>query len=161
MSQLPDRAFFSPGDDCLQAILESINSAEHTLKICVFTISDNRITEAILLAHKRGIDLKLLTDNEKLFDKGSDIRELATKGVTVRIDMSRNHMHHKFAIIDDKAVLTGSYNWTRSAANYNHENILITNNPVITASYCKEFDKLWNGMETYEGKTQLWNHSAT
>jgi phosphatidylserine/phosphatidylglycerophosphate/cardiolipin synthase-like enzyme len=33
-------------------------------------------------------------------------------------------MHHKFAVIDNKVVLTGSFNWTRNAAEDNHENII-------------------------------------
>lgn len=62
-------------------------------------------------------------------------------------------MHHKFAIIDNEAVLTGSYNWTRSAANYNHENILITHDRDTVLAYCQEFDKLWKEMQDYEQRT--------
>ncbi|MBC5994566.1 phospholipase D-like domain-containing protein [Pontibacter cellulosilyticus] len=149
MSKLPNRAYFSPGNDCLNAILESINSAEHSLKICVFTISDDWITEALIRAHKEGVHVKVLTDNEKLFDKGSDIRRIAAAGLPVRVDLSQYHMHHKFVIIDNEAILTGSYNWTRSAANYNHENVLITHDRDTVLAYCQEFDRLWNEMEVY------------
>lgn len=149
MSKLQNRAYFSPGNDCLDAILESINSAESSLKICVFTISDDRIAEAILAAHKAGVTVKVITDNEKLYDKGSDIRRLAEAGVPVRVDVTHNHMHHKFALIDNEALLTGSYNWTRSAANYNHENVLITHDRDTVLAYCHEFDRLWHHMEVY------------
>lgn len=121
----------------------------HSLKICVFTISDDRISEAIIKTFRKGIEIKLLTDNEKLYDKGADIMELAAKGVPTRVDMTHNHMHHKFAIIDNEVVLTGSYNWTRSAANYNHENVLITNDKATVQAYCQEFDKLWEEMQVY------------
>ncbi|TPE44741.1 phospholipase D-like domain-containing protein [Pontibacter mangrovi] len=142
-------AFFSPGDDCLNAIVESIDEAERSMKICVFTISDNRITEAIIRAHKRGLSIKIITDNDKLHDTGSDIRELAARGLEVRIDKTRSHMHHKFTIFDEERVLTGSYNWTRSAALYNHENILITDNHSIVQDYSREFDRLWERMMKY------------
>ncbi|MGV3539320.1 MAG: phospholipase D-like domain-containing protein, partial [Rufibacter sp.] len=105
--------YFSPGDDCLNAILRFIRSAKSSLKICVFTISDDRITRAIVEAYQNGVEILLLTDNEKLFDKGSDIRELAQEGLEIRVDNTSNHMHHKFAIADNRNVLTGSYNWTR------------------------------------------------
>lgn len=88
MAKLQNHAYFSPGNDCINAILESINNAEHSLKICVFTISDDRISEGILKAFSRGSDVKVLTDNEKLYDKGADIMELAAKGVPVRVDMT-------------------------------------------------------------------------
>lgn len=149
LSKLPNRAYFSPGTDCLDAILESINSAEHSLKICVFTISDDRITEALCRAFAAGIKVRVLTDNEKLFDKGSDIGKIAAAGIPVRVDVTHNHMHHKFAIIDNEAILTGSYNWTRSAASYNHENVLITHDRDTVLAYCQEFDRLWNEMEVY------------
>ncbi|MBC3541031.1 phospholipase D-like domain-containing protein [Rufibacter sediminis] len=139
-------AYFSPGEACLKAILECLNAATSSLKICVFTISDDRITQAILAAHRRGIAIQLLTDNEKLFDKGSDIRQLAQAGIKVKVDNTANHMHHKFAIIDQVQVLTGSYNWTRSAALYNHENVLVTSEPTVVAGYLKEFDRLWKEM---------------
>jgi mitochondrial cardiolipin hydrolase len=153
MQQIPQkitsRAFFSPGDDCLEAIITAIEEAKKTMKICVFTISDDRISEAIVRAHQHGIQIRIITDNNKLHDIGSDIRELAARGLEVRIDKTRSHMHHKFAIFDETRVLTGSYNWTRSAAMYNHENILVTDNLSIVQDYSREFDRLWEGMMKY------------
>ena len=144
-----NHAYFSPGETCLNAIIAAINGTQNSLKICVFTISDDRITRAILQAHRSGIKVKLLTDNEKLYDKGSDIRELAQAGVPVRVDNTANHMHHKFAIMDNKSVLTGSYNWTRSAALYNHENLIITNEKNIVSDFNREFDRLWEEMVNF------------
>lgn len=145
-----NRAYFSPGNDCLNAIITAIQQAEHAVKICVFTISDDRITAAIRQAHAAGIQVKVLTDNEKLFDKGSDIRELALAGVLIRVDVTQYHMHHKFAIIDNEVLLTGSYNWTRSAANYNHENLLVTNQPALVNAFLTEFDSLWQQLPLLE-----------
>jgi mitochondrial cardiolipin hydrolase len=58
-------------------------------------------------------------------------------------------MHHKFAIIDSRLVLTGSYNWTRSAAEYNHENLLVTNSKQAIGQFEKEFNRLWTELEPY------------
>ena len=144
------QAYFSPGDACLNAIIAGINRAKSSLKICVFTISDDRITRAILQAHRRGIPVKIVTDNEKLYDKGSDIRELALAGIPVRIDNTPNHMHHKFALLDNHTVLTGSYNWTRSAAQYNHENLIISDDKILVKAFGREFDRLWNEMTPFQ-----------
>jgi cardiolipin hydrolase len=148
--KLPCKAYFSPGEECLNAILESIGAAQAALDICVFTISDDRITSAILAAHRKGIPIRLLTDNEKLFDKGSDIQQLVRAGLEVKVDNTRNHMHHKFAVIDHKYVLTGSYNWTRSAALYNHENVLVTAEAHVVEGYAREFDRLWQEMDVLD-----------
>ena len=145
----PDRVLFSPGDACLHAILEVIAFAIHALDVCVFTISDDRITRALFDAHRRGVRMRVVTDNEKLYDEGSDIRELARAGIAVRVDNTPNHMHHKFALADGKTVLTGSYNWTRSAALYNHENILISADKAVVAAYQQEFTALWAEMTPF------------
>jgi cardiolipin hydrolase len=58
-------------------------------------------------------------------------------------------MHHKFAILDEEVILTGSYNWTRSAAHYNHENILVTNDAAVVARYRDCFENLWPAMGVF------------
>jgi phosphatidylserine/phosphatidylglycerophosphate/cardiolipin synthase-like enzyme len=40
-------------------------------------------------------------------------------------------------------LLTGSYNWTRSAARYNHENLVVTDQENLVQDFCREFDRLW------------------
>ena len=142
-------AFFSPGDDCRNAIVQQMNLSLRKLKICVFTISDDMITRAIIHAHRKGVAVMIITDNDKLFDHGSDIRELASAGIPVKMDVSKNHMHHKFMVADDRSLITGSYNWTLSAARFNHENILLTREAGVVESYRKGFDKLWLEMADY------------
>jgi mitochondrial cardiolipin hydrolase len=144
-----EQVYFSPGEQCLQAITSSIQEAIHTLDICVFTISDDRITSQILACYQAGKQVRIITDNEKLHDMGSDIKQLAQAGIPVMVDRTANHMHHKFAIVDSRLVLTGSYNWTRSAAAHNHENILVTNNKQVVRQFREEFSKLWKELEMF------------
>ncbi len=146
-----EQVYFSPGDDCLNAIRQQLRSAVSTIRICVFTISDDRIAHEIKSAHRRGVSVRVLTDNDKSLDLGSDIEELANAGVEVKMDYTRNHMHHKFAVIDKEYLITGSYNWTRSAANYNHENLLLTSEKDVVKQYLREFEKLWEEMDHYHG----------
>lgn len=150
-SQSTEQVFFSPGDDCLNAIQQQLRSAVSTVRICVFTISDDRIAREIKSAHRRGVSVRVLTDNDKSLDMGSDIEELARAGVEVKMDYTKNHMHHKFAVIDKEYLITGSYNWTRSAANYNHENLLLTSDDSVVREYLKEFERLWKEMDFYHG----------
>ncbi|MEM7659429.1 MAG: phospholipase D-like domain-containing protein [Bacteroidota bacterium] len=144
---LDQRVYFSPGNACLDAILHRIRSCSDQLDICVFTISDNRISEEIIRCHRRRVRVRVISDNDKMWDKGSDIEQLSRAGVSVRIDQSPHHMHHKFALFDTSYLITGSYNWTRSAATRNEENLLVSNDPQLFASYQKEFGKLWEECE--------------
>ena len=52
-------------------------------------------------------------------------------------------MHHKFAVFDRRILLTGSYNWTRSAAGHNEENLLVTDEAKLVGPYLQRFEKLW------------------
>jgi phosphatidylserine/phosphatidylglycerophosphate/cardiolipin synthase-like enzyme len=143
------QVFFSPGDDCRNAIMRQMNLSLRQLKICVFTISDDQITDAIIRAHQKGVGVRIITDNDKALDHGSDIDHLFRAGIAVKMDMSRNHMHHKFMVTDDLSLITGSYNWTISAARFNHENILLTKESGVVDSYRKGFDQLWKEMADY------------
>ncbi len=140
-------AYFSPGEECRSAIISFIKSARNSLKICVFTISDDPISREIIAAHKRGIKVQVITDDDKQFDRGSDIAHLRSQGIGVHCDESTAHMHHKFAIADKKSILTGSYNWTRSAATSNQENILISDNKATITAFIAEFNRLWKLFE--------------
>ena len=140
------KAYFSPGDECVNAILEQIGGAISKIDICVFTISDDRIRDKLLYKHKLGTKIRIISDNDKVYDLGSDVQTLSREGINIKIDNSPNHMHNKFAIFDDKIVLTGSYNWTRSAALYNQENLIVTNDNKLVSEFIEEFERLWGMM---------------
>jgi phosphatidylserine/phosphatidylglycerophosphate/cardiolipin synthase-like enzyme len=140
----PSGAFFSPGDKPLRKILGLLGSVRKAADICVFTITDNRIAEAILEAQRRGVRLRIVSDDDKAFDRGSDIQRLREAGIAVRVDHSPNHMHHKFAIFDERTLLTGSYNWTRSAASHNQENVVVTADPRLVGAFGEMFERLWS-----------------
>jgi phosphatidylserine/phosphatidylglycerophosphate/cardiolipin synthase-like enzyme len=134
---------FSPGDECRLRIGRLLNGCSRTADICVFTITDDRLASYVLEAHNRGVSVRIVTDDEKAGDRGSDVYRLAAAGVKVRVDESEHHMHHKFAVFDSETVLTGSYNWTRSAAEHNRENVIVTDDPKIVAPYQRNFEQLW------------------
>jgi phosphatidylserine/phosphatidylglycerophosphate/cardiolipin synthase-like enzyme len=136
-------SYFSPDDDCPSRIIGLLGGCGRSADICVFTITDNRLAEAIIGAHNRGVKIRIISDNDKAHDLGSDIDVLERSGIDLRVDRSRHHMHHKFALFDDSVLLTGSYNWTRSAALNNEENFVITDNRSLLRAFSKEFEKLW------------------
>lgn len=139
----PSEAYFSPGNDCLDAILGAFDGARERVDVCVFTITDDRIRDAMLRAKRRGVVLRVITDNDKALDEGSDVKTLERAGVPVRIDLTEAHMHHKFAVFDGRRLLTGSYNWTRSAANVNAENVLFTGDATLVRAFSDAFETLW------------------
>lgn len=137
------RAWFSPGDNCTGVILDLLNQPRKTIDICVFTITDDQIAAAIRKAHRGGTVVRIITDNDKSADAGSDIEWLIKDGIPVRIDRTEYHMHHKFALFDRAVLATGSFNWTRNAGLYNHENIVVTNDAGLVRQFAATFEELW------------------
>ena len=137
------RCLFAPRDPCVDEICALLREARETADLCIFTITDDRIVNEIEDAHRRGVRVRILTDDDKAHDRGSDIHRLARAGIQVRKDHDPAHMHHKFAIIDGHWLLTGSYNWTRSASKENAENVIILDHTGACAQFMDEFERLW------------------
>ncbi|MEJ7590727.1 MAG: phospholipase D-like domain-containing protein [Planctomycetaceae bacterium] len=138
---------FSPGNDCRLRIQELLRESRASIDICVFPITDDRITDAVIDAAARGVRTRIIGDNEKAFDPGSDMHRLAEARILIRMDTSPNHMHHKFAVFDGRIAVSGSYNWTRSASEHNQENIMVTNDSKFVQLFRKQFEHLWPQME--------------
>lgn len=138
---------FSPGTDCLELIGGELDRATRSADICVFSITDDRIVERIHAAHRRGVAIRIISDDDKSLDKGSDIERMRRAGLAVRTDTSPHHMHHKFALFDRDTLLTGSYNWTRSAATSNQENIVRSTDASLVRAFTETFDRLWKRFE--------------
>ena len=128
----------------LTAFLSFLRYAKASLDICVFTITCNEIANVILELHGSGkVKVRIITDTQQQHTAGSDIHAFRAAGIQVREDHSPFHMHHKFAIIDNCILLTGSFNWTRSAVLHNKENVLCTDVQGLVRPYKEEFRKLW------------------
>ena len=136
-------AYFSPGDTCLRRLRDLMRGCKATLDICVFTIADDRLTDAILECHARGVQVRVVSDNDKLHDSGSDIARLRDRGVPVRLDDAPYHMHHKFALFDGRVLANGSFNWTRSATRDNDENLVVSDDANLVRVFGLQFGKLW------------------
>lgn len=140
-------AYFSPGDECWMTIVRLLEQSKSCVDVCVFTITDDRISQAIIAAHRRGVAIRVVTDNEKAADPGSDVGWFERERVPVRVDRTAYHMHHKFAVFDRARLLSGSYNWTRGAARDNDENFIATSAPRLVESFCRAFERIWTRLD--------------
>jgi phosphatidylserine/phosphatidylglycerophosphate/cardiolipin synthase-like enzyme len=144
-------AFFAPGDGPRQHIVSRLRAARRSADLCVFTVTDDRISGAILDTHRRGVKLRIISDAEKAGDLGSDMRKFEDAGIAVKLARVAaptdpgltGHMHHKFALFDGGRLLAGSYNWTRGAANVNYEDLIDTTEPRLVSAFAAEFERLW------------------
>lgn len=141
------QALFSPGHECVERIVSMLGAATKSLDLCVFTITDDRIKRAISDVKTQGrVAIRIISDWEKCQAPGSDVMPLCGEGVPVKLSRAVGHMHHKFGIFDARQVLTGSYNWTVAAAQENFENVVVSDDPRLVASFSEEFERLWAGL---------------
>ena len=129
-------------------LINLISKTRTSLDIAMFTINNVRIAEEIKNIFNKGIKLRIITDSECIKMSSSNVYSLAAIGVNIKIDdSSRYHMHHKFCVIDNSVVITGSFNWTDQAVNHNQENLLFLEDQNLAMQYSNEFQKLWDDFE--------------
>ncbi|XP_018520605.1 mitochondrial cardiolipin hydrolase [Lates calcarifer] len=124
-------------------LLRHLLSATSSLDLCVFAFSNMDLCRAVLVLHSRGVTVRVLTDKDYAAITGSQIGVLRKAGICVRCDVGSVYMHHKFAVVDDQLLITGSLNWTLTAVQSNMENVLITKEPELVRPFIKEFHRLW------------------
>lgn len=139
------KVFFSPEDNCQDEIIFYLDEAKASIYIAMYLITSRLLSAAVSEAKKRGVDVKICLDAEQAKEKYSKSNFLSKKGIPIKMVEGAGIMHHKFCVIDDEIVITGSYNWTRSANNKNDENLLVIKSKKIADKYKEEFKKLWNG----------------
>jgi phosphatidylserine/phosphatidylglycerophosphate/cardiolipin synthase-like enzyme len=142
-SACPCAVYFTPGDGPEQALLRLIDSAQGSIHLALYYFTDRDLAQALVRAFERGIEVKVLLDEEQKTAKYSKSRYLAEKGIEVRYYGGAGLFHHKFALFDYEIVATGSYNWTASAGEQNEENLIVIEDPRIARIYEEEWQRLW------------------
>ena len=105
-----------------EEIIRYIDSAKDEILVAVAWLTDFAIINHLTKKSKNGITVKIIFYDDHINNK-NNFTELVNNGALIRC--SKNLMHNKFAIIDKKIILNGSYNWTQNANN-NYENIQIS-----------------------------------
>lgn len=127
---------FSPRGGATAAIVAALAEAKKTILVSAFSFTSKDIAEALLAAKKRRVDVKLVLDKSQMTQKYSSSTFFINQGFDIRIDAKHAIFHNKFIVIDDKTVITGSFNFTKAAEHKNAENVLIIrNNPVLAKRY--------------------------
>ncbi len=145
------RVFFSPNGGCTDAVIYEIGRAKKYIDVAMYAFTSRPIAQALVKAKKRGVRIRVILDKKfnshtrfskfkYLMKKGIDVKLVSPPpGVRGRVGL----MHHKFAVIDGKVLLTGSFNWTASAEKLNYENLLVFYSEKLASIYEKEFKRIW------------------
>lgn len=137
--------YFSPHGHVRQRLVRAIQDSRKTIDIAVYNFTASALAEALYAAQARGVRIRVLVDREMAETGGSGVRGLRLNGIPVRSlgVPEQSLMHHKFAVFDERLVVTGSYNWTNSAEHANYENLVVLEEPTVAARFQEEFHRLW------------------
>jgi len=146
-------AFFtSDGEPALADVLVSeIDASVESVDVAIYTFTHEGIGNAMENAALRGAVVRVLGDEGQYWDPGNGMQatftRLAQSGVEVRLTgglSAGGIMHHKFAVLDGRTVLTGSFNFTDFANTLHHENLLLLADPAVASEYSRVFTELWD-----------------
>jgi phosphatidylserine/phosphatidylglycerophosphate/cardiolipin synthase-like enzyme len=138
--------YFSPEDGVMDKLVSYVQGAKKSVHFMIFTFTDETLATAMINQSKAGLDVQGVIENRGASQGAMPI--LYCANVPVRTDGNKYTMHHKVIIIDGQTVITGSFNFTKSADTVNDDNVLIIHNPTVAALYEKEYQKIMSAGKT-------------
>jgi phosphatidylserine/phosphatidylglycerophosphate/cardiolipin synthase-like enzyme len=140
--------YFSPDDGAADQIIAKIEQAEESIHFAAFSFTSDEIAAALIERANHGVEVSgVLEQNQVKSNQGTELDRLVAAGIDVRLDANRDSMHHKFFVIDEQIVITGSYNFSRSAEERNDENVLIIQDKAMAKEYIDEFNRIFSRTE--------------
>ena len=152
----------------LNLLAEQLKAAKKSIDMALFVFSAQQLTNALREQMKQGVEIRLVADpgfasrpfSEVLdllgvtlpdhtckVEAGNRPLEQGLKGIGTPRLARGDKLHHKFAVIDNKTVITGSFNWSPSAAHTNDETLLVIHSPQLAKHFTREMDRLWDTAE--------------
>ena len=133
-----------------ETIINKIDATEETIHIASFEFDLTPVAEALIRAHKRGVDVRWVTDDEHGLEVDEEpghgqFAMLEDAGIEIKDDGRGALMHNKFWIFDREIVWTGSTNITESGIFNQDNNVIVVHSPALAEIYEREFDEMWNG----------------
>lgn len=126
---------FTPPSGCGSLIAQEIVKAKKSIYVQAYGLTSSAIINQLKAAHGRGVKVNVLLDGGNLSDNDSIYQDLKAHGINVGIDKMPGIAHNKVMIIDNRKVITGSFNFTTAADTKNAENVILINDANIAARY--------------------------
>jgi competence ComEA-like helix-hairpin-helix protein len=144
-------------------IASTLKKAQSSIELALFVFSEQKLANVLDLEHQQGVKIKALIDPEFAFRNYSEGLDMLGVAVSEKCKYETNNrpwqdpiatvgipqlpigdkLHHKFGIIDNDVVITGSHNWSAAANYQNDETLLIVQSTTVTAHFLREFERLY------------------
>ena len=142
--------FFSPqGRGVSRGIIPLIRKAEDSIDVSIFFLTHNKISKELVLAHERGVKVRVILDATAASNGYSKHNYLRKHGITVKVENWGGKMHMKAAVFDKKNIVVGSMNWTKAGEKKNDENtLIIKNSSKLGLQLSSFFEEMWDSIPT-------------
>ncbi len=144
-------------------IAKTLSQATRSIDLALFVFSDQDLVNSIEPQHDRGVDIRALIEPSFMYRSYSEGLDMLGVGLSDHCKFEPNNhpwrnplqtvgvpqlppgdmLHHKFGIVDQTTVITGSHNWTNAADRGNDETLLVIHSPIVAAHFDREFDRLY------------------
>ena len=144
-------------------IAKTLSTSTKTVDLALFVFSDQQLANILEERHHQNVQVRALIAPQfayRPYSEGLDMMGFALSDnckyevdnrpwknpistVGVPILPKGDLLHDKFAVIDNKTVITGSHNWSEAANNGNDETLIVIENPTVAAHYQREFNRLY------------------
>jgi phosphatidylserine/phosphatidylglycerophosphate/cardiolipin synthase-like enzyme len=135
--------YFSPEDGVAKHVLQRLAAAKRSIHFMTFSYTSSAIADAMIAQVQAGRAVHGVFERQNAGGTGSAFSRLRQGGVDVLEDGNCYILHHKTIIIDERTVITGSYNFTNSAEKDNDENLVIVDDPTLARAYLDEFERVY------------------
>jgi phosphatidylserine/phosphatidylglycerophosphate/cardiolipin synthase-like enzyme len=130
----------------LQRVVKLINAAQKKIFLAIFTLTHPTLTEALIAAHQRGVDVRIAIDFYTA--RGASLKalkQLEEAGIPFYSSQGHELLHHKWAWIDSSTLIFGSANWTQAAFTHNEDCFMILRH--LSHKQKRQIKKIWNVIE--------------
>jgi len=129
-------------------IARELRAATRSIDLAMFHFTSDRLQRALAARRRAGVAVRVLLDRRQADEDLVD--RLRADGLEVRLVAPRAEearFHHKYAVLDAKIVVTGSYNWTIQGDIANHENVVFLRHEAAARAFREDFEKTWQDKE--------------
>jgi len=135
--------YFCPEDQCKNNVVRVLDSANESIKFMTFSHTHDDTGDILVKKHFKGVNVQGVFERTQN-NAWCEYDKLEQFGLNIKWDENKANMHHKVFIVDEKIVITGSFNPSSNGDTNNDENVLIIYNEEIGKKYIEEFDYVWN-----------------
>lgn len=149
--------WYAPEDRPLQRVVGMYEQATQYIYVAVYGMTFPSAIKALLAAQRRGVDVRIITDRQRLDDpkQRAAMTALREAGVPVKVNRHDGLMHLKQVVIDDQVNLNGSMNHTGSGNRYNDERLDVIRDRALSVKARNKFLSMWHDQTRFKD----WNPS--